>query len=76
MRSDTDCRRLIGTLKKPIYRGLFSLIYSYGLRIREAAKLPIRAIDSNAMTLRVIGKRNRERILPLTEPLRDDLRFS
>ncbi len=74
MRSDADCRRLIGTLRKPIYRGLFTLIYAYGLRISEATKLPVTAIASGSMTLRVIGKGNKERILPLTEPLRDDLR--
>ncbi len=26
VRSDEDCRRLIGTLEKPIYRGCFTLI--------------------------------------------------
>ena len=74
VRSDADCRRLIGTLRKPIYRGLFTLIYSYGLRINEATTLPIAAIDSGAMTLRVIGKGNKERILPLTEPILQMLR--
>ena len=74
VRSDADCRRLIGTLRKPIYRGLFTLIYSYGLRINEATALPIAAIASDSMTLRVIGKRNKERILPLTEPILQMLR--
>jgi site-specific recombinase XerD len=74
VRSDEECRRLIGSLRKPIYRGLFSLIYAYGLRIREAAELPITAINSDAMTLRVIGKGNKERILPLTEPILQMLR--
>ena len=60
----------------PIYRGLFTLIYSYGLRINEATALPIAAIDSDAMTLRVIGKGNKERILPLTEPVLQMLRES
>lgn len=58
----------------PIYRGLFTLIYSYGLRINEATALPIAAIDSDAMTLRIIGKGNKERILPLTEPILQMLR--
>lgn len=74
MRSDADCRRLIGTLKKPIYRGLFTLIYAYGLRINEATGLPVKAVGSDSMTLRIIGKGNKERILPLTEPILQMLR--
>jgi integrase/recombinase XerD len=69
VRSDEDCRRLIATLQMPVYRGCFTLIYAYGLRISEAVTLPISAVDSNQMVLRVIGKGNKERILPLTEPI-------
>ena len=67
VRSDADCRRLIATLEKPVFRGCFALIYAYGLRINEAVTLPVSAVDSKQMVLRVIGKRNKERILPLTE---------
>ena len=45
VRSDEDCRRLIATLEKPIYRGCFTLIYAYGLRITEAVTLPVSAVD-------------------------------
>jgi len=38
------------------------------LRIGEAVALPISAVDSKQMLLRIIGKRNKERALPLTEP--------
>ena len=41
----------------------------YGLRIGEAVTLPVTAIDSKQMILRVIGKRNKERALPLTESI-------
>jgi site-specific recombinase XerD len=74
VRSDADCRRLIAALRKPIYRGCFTLIYAYGLRINEATNLPITAIDSQEMTLRVIGKGNKERILPLSESILGMLR--
>jgi integrase/recombinase XerD len=37
------------------------------LRITEAVTLPISAVDSKQMLVRVVGKRNKERILPLTE---------
>ena len=37
IRSDDDCRRLIVTLKKPVYWGCCTLIYAYELRIGEGA---------------------------------------
>ncbi len=74
VRSDDDCRRLIAALKKPIYRCCFTLIYAYGLRISEAVSLPISSIDSKQLLLHVIGKRNKERVLPLTKPILEMLR--
>jgi site-specific recombinase XerD len=37
------------------------------LRISEAVTLPISAVDSKQIVLRVVDKRSKERILPLTE---------
>ena len=74
VRSDADCRRLIARLQKPVYRGCFALIYAYGLRIGEAITLPVTAVDSTQMILRVIGKRNKQRALPLTESILQMLR--
>ena len=44
-------------------------MYACGLRHSEAVRLPISAVDSRLMLLRVIGKRNKERLLPLSEPV-------
>ena len=44
------------------------------MRITEAATLPVSAIDSKQMVLRVIEKRNKERVLPLTESILQMLR--
>jgi integrase/recombinase XerD len=74
VRSDDDCRRLIATLQKPLYRGCFTLMYAYGLRISEAVRLPVSAVDSKQMVLHVIGKRNKQRVLPLTESILQMLR--
>ena len=74
VRSDQDCRRLIATLEKPVYRGCFALIYAYGLRIKEAVTLPVTAIDSKQMVLHVIGKRNKQRALPLIDSVLEMLR--
>ena len=46
IRTDHECRRLNDTLEKPVYRGCFTLIYAYGLRISEAVTLPVTAVDS------------------------------
>ena len=74
VRSDADCRRLIASLQKPVYRGCFTLIYAYGLRISEAVTLPVTAVDSKQMVLRVIGKGDKQRALPLTESILEMLR--
>jgi len=42
-------------------------IYSCGLRIGKTVELPVSAIDSKQMLLRVIGKRNKQRALPLAD---------
>ena len=74
VRSDDDFRRLIATLERPIYRGCFTLIYAFGLRITEVVTLPVTAVDSKQMVLHVIGKRNKQRVLPLTESILKMLR--
>ena len=61
-------------MEQPIIRGCFALMYAYGLRIAEAVTLPVSAVDSKQMVLRVIGKGNKERILPLSEPILQMLR--
>lgn len=49
-------------------------MYAYGLRIGEAITLPISAVDSKQMVLRVIGKGNKERLFPLTDSILQMLR--
>ncbi len=51
-----------------------ALIYAYGLRIGEAVTLPVTAVDSKQMVLRVIGKGDKQRALPLTESILEMLR--
>lgn len=40
----------------------------------EAASLTISAVDSKLMLLRIVGKGNKERAVPLTEPMLSMLR--
>ncbi len=49
-------------------------MYGCGLRISEAATLEVGTIDGANGVLRVIGKGNKERIVPLPRPLLDDMR--
>ncbi len=44
---------------------LIQLIYGSGLRISEALNLLINDIDKNSMTVKVLGKGNKERIVPI-----------
>ncbi len=44
------------------------------MRITEAVTLPVTAVDAKQMVLRVVGKRNKERALPLTESILEMLR--
>lgn len=48
-------------------------MYSCGLRIGEATTLEISAVDRARRLLRIIGKGNKERLVPLPQPILDDL---
>ena len=67
-------RRFLGGIRNPIHRGCFSLIYGCGLRISEAAALPVTAIDKASGLLRVVGKGNKERVVPVPKPVHQSLR--
>ncbi len=48
-------------------KALFELLYSCGLRISEAVKLLTHNVDFNNRYIRVIGKGNKERLVPMGE---------
>ena len=48
-------------------RALFELIYSCGLRITEAAELDLSQIYPDEGVMRILGKGNKERLVPLGE---------
>src|SRR3974390_2376327 len=50
------------------------LLYACGLRIGEAAKVEVGDIDNTKGVLRIIGKGNKERRVPLPEPMLVKLR--
>lgn len=61
-------------MRNPVHKACFALMYACGLRISEAATLEIGAIDRATPQLRVIGKGDRERLVPLPQPVLDGLR--
>jgi site-specific recombinase XerD len=61
-------------VKKPIARIGFLLMYACGLRISEAATLEVTAIDGANGLIRVVGKGNKERCVPLPAPVLTELR--
>jgi integrase/recombinase XerD len=48
-------------------------MYACGLRITEATTLEISAIDRANQVLRIVGKGNKERLVPLPQPILDEL---
>lgn len=66
--------RILDGVRNPIHRGCFSLIYACGLRISEAATLSVTAIDKTSGLLRVVGKGNKERLVPVPRPVHESLR--
>ena len=50
-------------------RLILELLYGTGMRLAELIKLKVGDIDLGANSLRVLGKRNKERILPLGDDL-------
>lgn len=64
-----DGHRLIAAIRKPGYRLCCSLMLALGLRIGDALALTAQSINATQMIVHVIGKGNKERILPLPETL-------
>ena len=55
-------------------RALVELLYGAGLRVSEAVGAAKSAVDLDARTVRVIGKGNKERIVPLGRPAVESVR--
>jgi site-specific recombinase XerD len=66
--------RILAALRNSIHRGCFSLIYGCGLRISETATLPVTAIDKTSGLLRVVGRGNKGRVVPVPKEVHEGLR--
>ncbi len=54
---------------RPVYRACLALLYACGLRISEAVALRPEQIDGKQGVIRMIGKGNKQRLLPLPSSL-------
>ena len=64
-----DGHRLIAAIRKPGYQLCCSFMLALGLRIGDVLALTVQSVNATQMIVRVIGKGNKERILPLPETL-------
>jgi integrase/recombinase XerD len=71
---DAQARALLSAVQHPVHRGCFSLMYACGLRIAEASALEIADVDRERRALRIIGKGDKERHVPLPQPMHEELR--
>jgi len=55
-------------------RAFLELLYASGLRVSELAALDVDAVDLAEGLVRVVGKRRKERIVPVGSPAREALR--
>jgi len=63
--SHADCMRIIHTVEHPVYRNCLNVMYSCGLRLGEAVKVQVSHIDKSTSNLTIIGKGNRQRLVPI-----------
>ena len=62
-------------MRNPTYKSCLCLIYACGLRVGEASRLEIKAIDGTRRLLRIVGKGDKERLVPVPMPVLENLRW-
>lgn len=63
--TEEEIGRMFDACASPLETALIEVFYATGCRIAEIAGMTIEAIDWRARTVRVIGKGNKERLVPL-----------
>ncbi len=72
--SREEVRSILTRVRVPVYQVCLQTIYACGLRISEGVALQVEDVDSARMVLRVRGKGNKERQVPLPEATLEGLR--
>ena len=71
--SEDQVRHLLSGIRNPTHKTCLAVMYACGLRISEATTLEIGAVDRANQVLRIVGKGNKERLVPLPRPVLDAL---
>jgi integrase/recombinase XerD len=72
--SPEEAMRLLNTPKRVRDRTLLDVCYTCGLRVSELVGLQVADIDSKRMVLRICGKGQKERLVPISQRLLKVLR--
>ena len=54
-------------MRNPVHKTCLAVMYACGLRISEVITLEVGAVDRANQVLRIIGKGNKERLVPLPQ---------
>jgi integrase/recombinase XerD len=72
--SRAEVRAVLHCVRVPVYRVCLNTIYACGLRISEGVALQVSEVDGERQVLRVRGKGNKDRQVPLAQPTLESLR--
>jgi site-specific recombinase XerD len=72
--SREEVQKILPCVRAPLYRVCLTTIYSCGLRLSEGLCLQVSDVDSARMLLRIRGKGNKERFVPLPQRTLEALR--
>jgi integrase/recombinase XerD len=74
VRSPQQVALFLDTVRDPTVQTILRTIYATGLRISEVLHLTAAQVDSSRMVVRVLGKGQKERLVPLSPKLLEELR--
>jgi len=63
----TEIKKVFSFIKKPTYRMCLILIYSCGLRLSECTNLKVENVDGERKQLRILGKGDKIRYVPIPD---------
>ena len=72
--SREEVKKILACVRTPVYRVCLTTIYACALRLNEGCCLQIEDLDPARMLLRVAGKGNKQRFVPLAQKTLDQLR--
>ena len=72
--SRDEVQKILAGVRTPVYRVCLTTIYACALRLNEGRSLQIADVDTARMLLRVRGKGNKDRLVPLAQKTLQRLR--